>query len=210
MMGFRSGTRGWVFAAFFGALTLCAAAFAGFGAGERGTDIALQLTGRLAFLFFWPAYSAGALTVLFGSPFEPLKRRGRAFGLSFAAVLFVHLGLIGWLCVIGAAPSSGVFIFFGIAAFFTCLLVLYSFDSFRKRLGPRGWRFLSVIGLNYIACAFAFDFWNGSLRWDLKHVAGYLPFAILSILGPSLRLFAHRWQVRRLAEIAKAPTTLDF
>ena len=191
MMGSRSVISAWVLPAFLGALGLFGAVFAVFGTEERGTDIALQLTGRLAFLFFWPAYSGGALTALFGPTFEPLKRHGREFGLSFAAVLAVHLGLIGWLCIIGATPSLGVFIFFGIAAFLTALLTLYSFDSVRNSSGPKSWWLLRVIGLNYIAYAFAVDFLKGPLLGDLKHIAGYLPFAILSVAGPSLRVVAY-------------------
>ena len=190
MIHSHSVTSSWVSAAFLAAFVFCAAVFAVFGANERGTDIALQLTGRLAFLFFWPAYSAGALTELFGPLFQPLKRRSRAFGLSFAAVLTVHLALIGWLCVIGATPSRRLFTFFGIAAFFTALLTLYSFDSLRERLGRKGWWFLRVIGLNYIAYAFAVDFWRSPLLGDMKQVAGYLPFAILSVAGPLARLSA--------------------
>ena len=82
------------------------------------------------------------------------------------------------------------------------LLTLYSFDSLRDRLGHKGWWFLKVFGLNYIAYAFAVDFLSGPLLGDLKHIAGYLPFAILSIAGPSLRLAASmRRQIPRLWKI---------
>jgi hypothetical protein len=177
----------WIASGFLSALGLAGLVIATFGAGERGASLALQATGRLAFFFFWLAYSGGALNALFGSVFDPLKRRGRVFGLAFAAVQLVHIGLVGWLCIIGAAPALGTFVFFGIAVFWTGLLALFSFVP----LGPAGWWVLRVVGLNYIAYAFAVDFLRSPIFSDVKHLVGYLPFAILSVAGPMLRLAAY-------------------
>jgi hypothetical protein len=180
----------WIGSAFCAALALTALVFAILGAGERGTHVALQATARLSFLLFWPAYAGGALTALFGSTFQPLKQRAREFGLAFASAHLVHLGLVGWLSYIGAAPSRGTFIFFGVAALWTYLLALCSIGRLQQTLGPKGWWLLSTIGLNYIAYAFAVDFLRYPLLGGAKHAIGYLPFAILAVGGPVLCLAA--------------------
>jgi hypothetical protein len=172
------------------ALALTGLVFAALGPGERGTHVALQVTARLSFLLFWPAYAGGALTALFGPTFQPLKRSARVFGLAFASAHLVHLGLVGWLSYIGAAPSRGTFVFFGVAALWTYLLALFSIGRLQQTLGPKGWGILRTIGLNYIAYAFAVDFLKYPLLGDVKHSVGYLPFAILAVGGPMLCLAA--------------------
>jgi hypothetical protein len=101
----------WMGSAFCAALGLAALALAALGSGVPGTIVALKVTARFSFLLFWVAYAAGAMTTLFGPAFEPLKRRGREFGLAFASAHLVHLGLVAWITYIGAAPPRGVFFF---------------------------------------------------------------------------------------------------
>jgi hypothetical protein len=184
----------WMGSAFCAALVLAVIVLAFFGAGERGTTAGLEATGRLSFLLFWPAYSGSALTALFGATFEPLKRRARNFGLAFAAAHLVHIGLVGWLCWIGAAPGAGTFIVFGIALIFTYMLALFSIGNLQRALGPRAWWFLRVVGMNYIAYAFFRDFMKTPLQGGIDHVVEYLPFVILAIAGPMLRIAA--WALR--------------
>jgi hypothetical protein len=184
----------WIGSAFCTALALAAATVGVLGANEKGTIVALGLTARLSFLLFWLAYAGGALAALFGSRFEPLKQRSREFGLAFASAHLVHIGLVAWLCRIGDAPSVSTFIFFGIALVWTYLLALFSIDRLRQALSPTHWWLLRTVGLNYIAYAFAFDFLNDPFRYSVKHMVAYLPFAILSIAGPFLRLAA--WRLR--------------
>jgi hypothetical protein len=182
---------GWAFCA---ALVLAVAVLALLGAGERGTKAALAATARLSFLLFWAAYSGSALTALFGAKFQTLKERARELGLSFAAAHLVHIGLVVWLCWIGAAPPAGVFVFFGIALIFTYLLALFSIGNLQRALGPRSWWLLRTLGMNYIAFAFFVDFMKTPLHGGVKHVVEYLPFAILAIAGPLLRIAA--WTMR--------------
>ena len=184
-------------AAFCAALGLAVLVLAVFGTDERGTDIALQVTARFSFLLFWPAYAAGAMTALFGPVFEPFKGRAREFGLAFASAHLVHLALVAWLTYIGHAPSRGVFVFFGVAVLWTYLLALFSIRHLQQALGSRGWWFLRVVALNYIAYAFAKDFLRYPQLGSIKYLAGYAPFAILSVLGPLLYLAAF---VRRIAK----------
>ena len=154
------------------------------GPGERGTDVALQVTARLSFLLFWPAYAAGAITELFGPAFEPLKRRAREFGLAFASAHLVHIALVAWLIHIGAAPSRPTFVFFGVAVLWTYLLALFSIARLQQTLGSRGWRLLRVVGLNYIAFAFAVDFLRFMQFGSFIDLVEYVPFTVLSVVGP--------------------------
>jgi len=122
-------------AAFCAALGLAALVLAALGTGERGTDVALQVTARFSFLLFWAAYTAGAMTALFGPAFEPIKRRAREFGLAFASAHLVHLALVAWLTYIGHVPPRGVFVFFGVASCGPTFWRCYQSVTFNKRSG---------------------------------------------------------------------------
>ncbi len=173
------------------ALAITALTFTWLGAGVRGTDAALAATARFAFLLFWPAYAGGAMAALFGPPFDVLRRYGRDFGLAFAAALTVHIGLVAWLCVLGAAPSARTFLVFGTALAFVYLLALFSIARLRARLGARGWWLLRSVGMNYIAYAFAKDFLRTPFGGGVWHVTLYAPFALLALLGPAVRVGAY-------------------
>jgi hypothetical protein len=185
----------WMGAAFVANLGLAAAVLAIRGAGVHGTETALAATARLAFFWFWAAYAGGALANLFGPAFLPLKQHGREFGLAFAAALLVHLGLVSWLCLIGAAPAKGVFILFGTAAAFTFVLAFFSFGDLHKLLGPKGWQLLRIVGMNFILYAFLKDFMRDPLLGGTKQMVEYLPFTVMAIAAPLLRLAA--WGLRR-------------
>jgi hypothetical protein len=220
----RWGVGWWMGVGFCVSALLSAGALAAFGAGERGLDAALMLTGRWGFLLFWPAYAGSGVVAVcegkafffakkkqktfgraiadssgdgataeqkfFGSFLQKrtsflafLQRHGREFGLAFAAAMLVHVILIGWLCVIGAAPGMGVFVFFGPALAGIYTLALFSLRGLRRRLGQRSWWVLRTVAMNYIAYAFAHDFVPNGFGGGLKHFVLYAPFASLSVLG---------------------------
>ena len=176
---------------------LAAVALAKFGHGREGIEAALRLTARLGFLLFWPSYVAGPMATLFGDRWRPLTRHARVLGMSFAAVLTVHLTLVAWLCWIGAAPPLQTFVIFGIGAGCAYVLLSISFDWARRALGPEVWRLVQSIGASYILFAFAFDFFRPQPLKPLGFLVGYLPFDILVVLGVALRLLA--WRKKRLA-----------
>ena len=194
--GTRPHTVLWMVSAFCAAGSLAGLVLAALGLDERGTDVALQVTARFSFLLFWAAYAGGALATLFGPLFEPLKRHGREFGLAFASAHLIHMALVGWLIQIGASPPLGTFVLFGIALLWLYLLALFSIVRLQRMLGPKVWWLLRLIGLSYIAYAFAIDFLRVSPVDSVKDLIGYLPFAVLSVLGPALCLAAF---VRRVA-----------
>jgi hypothetical protein len=185
-----NSTVTWIGLAFCAALGLAVAILAVRGVGAHGTNTALAATGRLSFLLFWPAYAGGAMAALFGAAFQPLRQHGREFGLAFASAHIVHLGLVGWLCYIGATPVVGVFVVFGIAAGWTYLLALFSFRSMHRMLDARTWWVLRTIGMNYILYAFATDFLRNPLSGGVRHMVEYVPFATLVVAAPLLRLAA--------------------
>jgi hypothetical protein len=186
----RSSVAMSIVLAFCAAFGLAALILAALGSGERGTDVALQMTARLSFLLFWPAYTGSVLTTLFEPAFEPIKRRTREFGLAFASAHLVHLALVAWLIHIGAAPPLGTFVVFGVAVVWTYLPVLFSIDRLQQTMGSWSWWALRVVGLNCIAYAFALDFLRYPQFGSFRYLLSYLPFAVLSVFGPLLRLAA--------------------
>jgi hypothetical protein len=165
------------------AVLLSVLALAEFGRRERGIGFALMLTGRWAFLLFWPAYAGAGVAALLGGKFVFLKRHGRELGLAFAAAMLVHVALIGWLCAIGAAPGTGTFVFFGVGLVCIYTLALFSLAGLQRRLGRRTWWLLRTVAMNYIAYAFATDFLFDPFGGGLAHTVLYAPFALLSLLG---------------------------
>ena len=112
MNDIRRNTSVWMALAFSASLGLAISIIAAFGI-DPGLSIALRATARLAFLIFLPAYVGGPLTSLFGNAFLPVRQHARDFGLAFASAMVVHLGLVIWLCAIGAAPPVKTFVVFG-------------------------------------------------------------------------------------------------
>lgn len=193
----RAATALWTGSSFCTALGLAAASLAVAGIGEQGLHLALLVTARFAFLLFWPAYAGGALVALLGPAFQPVRRHGRELGLAFAAALLVHLGLVAWLCAVGAVPSVKTFVVFGIAAACVYLLTLASIGDLRLRLGAKGWWVLRVVGMNYVAFAFAKDFLRDPFAPGIGHAVVYWPFAALAVAGPGLRLAVWAWHAMR-------------
>jgi len=159
--------------------------------GER-LSMALRVTARWSFLWFFLASTSGALARIFGSPFQPLAQRARDFGLSFASAHLAHIGLVGWLLLTSDKPfSRPLLVFFGIGAFFIYLLALLSISArLRAILGPRMWRVVRTVGTEYIAFTFLAEFAVKSRQPGAANFLIYLPFVLLGLAGPLLRLAA--------------------
>ncbi len=184
----------WMIGAFGSALALAVAVLAGYGTGPDGLRLAVRLTARWSFLFFWLSYVGSAMAILFGPAFAGLARRARAMGLAFATALQVHIGLVVWLgVVIGQIPLQGsVLWFFLVALFFAYLLALLSFGIGTRNLGHL-WRPLLFLATTYILIAFGLDFVRGALNQKTQHwlyAVEYVPFALLSLIAIPLRLAA--------------------
>jgi hypothetical protein len=130
------------------------------------------------------AYCGSALGSLFGPAFAPVARRGREFGLAYAAAQSVHLGLVMWLFHISSRPplSTRLIVFFSVGIFWTYLLAVFSFGNLAGALGPRGWRALRAAGMNYILLAFSFE--PADAQFSILRLIEYVPFAAMSIAAP--------------------------
>jgi hypothetical protein len=200
----------WMGVAFGVALALAAAVLAVTGTDVKSIGMALRVTARWSFLLFWMAYAGGAMATLFGPALVPLARRGREFGLAFAAAHLVHIGLVVWLYQISnRLPLSGpLFVFFAIGIVWTYLLVALSFGRLPEALGPKHWqRSLRLVGMNYILFAFARDFVFPVIHSKIAHQelwrsVEYVPFAAMSVAAPVLIFAAtarRRWTMRQAA-----------
>jgi hypothetical protein len=187
----------WMGMAFAVALGLAAVVLAIEGIDAKSLRMGLRVTARWSFLLFWVAYAGRAMATLFGSAFAPLARRGREFGLAYAAAMLIHVGLVVWLFQLTSrAPLSGnSLLFFVIGIVWTYLLALFSFGRLVEALGPMGWRILRIAGLNYILLAFASDFVpavirHGTGQYGVWRLIAYVPFAAMSVAAPLLVLAA--------------------
>lgn len=198
----RGTTLRWMGAALGVALMIVLAV--GLFASGHKLSLALRLTARWSFLLFWLASAGGALATLFGSRFSGVAARARDFGLAFASAHLAHLGLVAWLYYAYQGPGRSTIIIFGIAAFFTYLLALFSLKQVTAMLNPRVWKIVRTIGTEYISFAFLYDFARNPFQGGILHIIEYLPFLILAVAGPLLRLAAlvTRRQQRRLASAA--------
>jgi hypothetical protein len=172
------------------ALLLTAAALAGTGLRPSGIVLGLQWTARLAFVAFWPCYAAGSLVVLFGRWLAFVKRRSRVLGLTFAAVMAVHFGLVAALCAIGAAPPVQVFLIFGPGALCVLLMAVASIGAVGRAIGPAGWWWLRNVAMNYLLIDFWIDFAHREPLTTHLGLVQYLPFAVLTATAAVLRLAA--------------------
>jgi hypothetical protein len=181
-------TASWMGAALLIALASAAIVLAIFGAGNRGTELALRVTARWSFLLFWLAYAGGAMAWLCGPRLGGLARRGRELGLAFASAHLVHVGLVLWLF---SGPGRGM-VFFWAGILCTYLLALFSLPRLRDSLGPRLWRIVRTIAIEYIALVFAADFILDPLQAGGlgKYPLSYLPFALMLVGGAGLRVAA--------------------
>jgi hypothetical protein len=185
-----SGVGFWMCAAFCAALALAVVVLGAMGTGEQGTGVALQLTGRLSLLLFWPAYTFGAMATLFGPRFRILAQRGREFGLAYASAHLVHVGLVAHVVSISGRPMiEAIMPFFSIGVVWTYVLAFSSWERFSKLLG-RSVRVLRYIGLEYLALVFFSDLVLLPIRTYTNLPLEYLPFSILIIFGPILRVAA--------------------
>ena len=203
-IGREAGVWLWIGAAFCAQLVLAGGVLAIMGTDREGTGLALHDTARLSFLLFWPAYAGGAMATLFGPRFGGLARRGRDFGLAYAAAQLVHVGLVGRLIVIEGGPFPGsIMPFFAVGVVWTYVLAFSGVDRLSQVFSPSFWRIIRSIGLEYIALVFFVDLVVRPIEMHAGRLIDYAPFSSLLILGTFLRAAA---AVRRSRLGAKAAT----
>ena len=146
--------------AFVGVMTLVGAVAALWLASVGATDEQIRLTLRESAYFAFVLY----LVVLVARPLQQLLRKNwtakllrnrRLIGVSFAAAMTAHLGLIIYRFNtqpdLEFSPDP-----FGVGAYLVFYLMLItSFDVPKRALGPKAWKFLHRFGLLYAAVIFA-------------------------------------------------------
>lgn len=197
----------WMGCAFAGALALAAITLGFLGPGASGTTVALRITARWSYLFFWSAYAGSALAQVFGPRFEPIARRGRQLGLAFAAAHLVHAALVVWLYHVSPRPPvpTSSLVFFGSALLVVYALALLSIPRIAAAIQPGMWRVVRLVGMEYIALAFLADFLRDPFHGGRLQLIAYLPFTALALVAPVLRLIA--WLKRRHAAPLKIGET---
>jgi hypothetical protein len=184
-------TSWWMGVAFCAAFSLAMAAFATIGTDAKGISMALRLTGRLSFLFFWPAYTGTAIAILFGQRFSIFACYGREFGLAYASAQLVHVALVTWLIWSSRRPLlEGIMPFFAVGVVWTYILAFSSVERLQRLFNPSLWRILRNLGVEYIALVFFADFVFGPIEGGVKHPIAYVPFSLLLIFGSLLRMVA--------------------
>ncbi len=188
----RLSPSNWIQIALCGALALAIVTLLLAGTSGDGVFLALRVTGRWSFLWFWLAFSVGAMATLFGPALRPLASQGREFGLSYAAAQAVHVALLVWLYCTAAKPPvpPSVLVFFGVGIFWTYLLAALSFRSIADPFDPRLVRVLRTIGVYYIMFAFFKDLARNPLKGGWLDIVLYLPFTALIGVALALRVAA--------------------
>jgi len=149
----------------------------------------LGATARWSFVLFWLGSTGGALARLFGPTFDKLARLGRDLSLAYAAAQLVHLAIVARVLYKSPRPPSEL-LFFGTAVFLTYLLAVVSLTNLSARLNPKVWRIMRTVGVEYIALAFLIDFAKYPFDGGFFKTLYYLPFLVLAIAAPALRLAA--------------------
>lgn len=185
-MNGKHGARLWMMAAVVGTLISVTIVFAIMGTGEKGAGAALRVSARLSFLLFWAAYAGGALATVFGPMFESMARHGRNFGLAFAAALSVHLGAALWYYHVSAYPFRFTPIIRAelVGVVWIYILASFSIKRLRDLISPELWRRMRVLGMEYVAVLFAFNF------AVFPTTITYFPFLLLIIAAMIFRLVA--------------------
>jgi hypothetical protein len=196
----------WMVAALVVGMVICAAVYA-IAAPPQRLGMALRATARWSFLWFCLATYGGALTTLFGSRFQPLARRGRDFGLAFAAAHLVHIALVAWLLARSTVPFPRLqLIIFSLGVFWVYLLALFSLGSrLSGWLGPRWWKIMRTLAVEYIVFAYAFDFGGRMLEGSRANMVFYSLLFAVAVGGPMLRLSA---SIKRRSKAAIAAEPL--
>jgi methionine sulfoxide reductase heme-binding subunit len=133
-----------------GALLLVALAFALYGVGEQGWQMATRWTARYALLPFVVVFAAGELARHVRGPMQQILRSRRGLGLSFAVAHFIHAGaIVGLYVTLSETPSIVTLVGGGLAYLFILAMAVTSTDTARRAMGA-WWQHLHRWGLRYV------------------------------------------------------------
>jgi hypothetical protein len=184
-------TAEWMGAAFIAGLAIAGAAHA-VAVPSRWLGMALRGTARWSFLWFCLATYGGPLAALAGSSFQALARHGRDFGLAFASANSVHVALVVWLLYVSPDPFPRLqLVIFSIGVLVMYVLAVFSLSSTLSAwLGPRPWKYVRTLGVEYLAFTYAFEFGARILAGNRANALHYFPLFAAALGGPLLRIGA--------------------
>jgi hypothetical protein len=182
-------TAEWMGTAFVAGLAMVVVVYA-VGVPTHRLGIALRSTARWSFLWFCLATYGGALATLFGPGFQALAHRSRDFGLAFAAAQLVHVAMAVRLLYVLPDPFPRLpLVIFSIGVFWTYLLAAISLSSaLCAWLGARLSKNLRIVGVEYLAFAYAFEFGARILDGNRANALHYFPLFAAAVGGPLLRI----------------------
>jgi methionine sulfoxide reductase heme-binding subunit len=166
-----------------------------YGTDEPGLRSAIRVTARVGAVMLTFTFMISSLHTLARAEWSKwLLLHRRDVGLGFAIVQFVHLGIVVALAMRHTESFFATTDMLGIVGgsigyVWLTAMVITSFDGPRKRIGPRGWRWLHTSGMYVLWGIFVFTY--------VGHVLMHPVYAIL--LTPLLVALA----VRIVARIVK-------
>jgi sulfoxide reductase heme-binding subunit YedZ len=163
-----------------GAVSLLAVVAADFS--EDSFGFVLRWSARLALVIYLLIFCARPLRQLGTHPVgRSLVRNRRYLGISFAAVMTVHLGFLTWHN--GPTVSLPGFITYALVY----LMLLTSFDLPARWLGPKRWRALHRAGIYWLAIPFSVSIFGRLIKTG---GAAYVVLGTLIVLALAVRVAA--------------------
>ena len=158
---------------------------------ESNLGLTLRATARLAFLIYVLVFVTRPLQQIFPTPLtKALFRNRRYVGISFAAVMTVHLALIGWLLlyVLDEGRSLASLVPGIVTYTLIGLMLITSFDAPARALGPKNWRRLHKAGLYWIGAIFGVTLVPDVIDYPSDPV--YMGIGMLMVVAIFLRIAA--------------------
>ena len=158
---------------------------------ESKLGLALRVTARLAFVIYILVFVTRPLRQIVPMPLTfSLFRNRRYTGISFAAVMTMHLALISWLLLYVADEGRTLTSLLpGIVTYtLVTLMLVTSFDAPARALGSKNWRRLHKTGLYWIGTVFAVTLLPDVIDYPADPV--YLTIGALMMLAVIIRIAA--------------------
>jgi DMSO/TMAO reductase YedYZ heme-binding membrane subunit len=144
------------FAVLLAVAAIVAGSLAAFDTAPEIWQHITRYTARLSFLIFVIVFASGALAALFPSATTRWLRRNRRYtGLSFALAHFLHLfAIIALFVTIEEMPALVSIVGGGLAYVFIAAMAATSNDWSMRKLGPKLWGRLHLVGAWYVWAIF--------------------------------------------------------